>query len=91
MQISYAPAFLRLLGKLDAHVKESVKQAVGRVIGFYEGGERTPGLGIKRLRGSLWEARAGLRVRVVYSLSGDRLHFILAGNHDDVRTFLRQL
>ena len=91
MRVSYAPAFLRLLDKLDPSVKESVKQAVGKVIDFYEETGKSGGLGIKRLRGDLWEARAGLRIRVVYSLSGDKLRFILAGNHDDVRSFLRQL
>ena len=91
MQVSYAPAFLRLLGKLDPPVKASVKHAVGKVIDFYEGGRKGTGLGVKRLRGDLWEARAGLRIRVIYSLSGDQLHFILAGSHDDVRNFLRQL
>ena len=90
MQVSYAPAFLRLLGKLDAPVKASVKQAVGRVIDFYEGGNKATGLGVKRLRGNLWEARAGLHVRILYSLSSDRLRFILAGNHDDVPQFLKE-
>ena len=91
MQVSFAPAFLRLLGKLDPPVKESVKQTVERVIEFYEAGARSGGLGVKRLRRDLWEARAGLRIRAVYSLSGGQLRFILAGNHDDVRTYLRQL
>lgn len=91
MEVSYAPAFLRLRGKLDPPIKDSVKRAVGKVIDFYEKGRKGVGLGVKQLRGNLWEARAGLRVRVVYSLSGDQLRFILAGNHDDVRKFLRQL
>lgn len=91
MQVSYAPAFLRHLRNLDKPVRETVKEAVGNVIDSYEGRRRTPGLGIKRLRGNLWEARAGLQVRVVYALSGDHLRFILAGNHDDVRGFLRRL
>ncbi len=89
MQVSYAPAFLRLLKKLDPHVKEAAKTATAKVIDFYESGQRTSGLGIKHLRADIWEARAGLRIRVLYRLSDDRLHFILAGTHDDVKNFLK--
>ena len=91
MRVSYAAAFLRLTAKLDPSVKESVKEAVGKVIDFYEGGKKEPGLGVKRLRRNIWEARAGLQIRVLYSLSGDELRFILAGSHDDVTRFLRHL
>jgi len=89
MRISYAPAFLRLLKKLDPQGKEAAKDAASRVIDFYESGEKTHGLGIKRLRNDIWEARAGLRIRVLYRLSADSLHFVLAGTHDEVKNFLK--
>ncbi|OGR91566.1 MAG: hypothetical protein A2V88_12420 [Elusimicrobia bacterium RBG_16_66_12] len=90
MEVSYAPAFLRLLGKLDPQVKEAAKEATARVIDFYLFGHKTHGLGIKRLRTDIWEARAGLRIRILYRLSAQSLHFILAGTHDDVKRFLKK-
>lgn len=89
MRVSFAPAFLKQLGKLDPQVKEHAKAATEMVIGFYERNGKLPGLGVKRLRGNIWEARAGLRIRVIYLLSGDELRFVLAGTHEDVRRFLR--
>lgn len=91
MRVSFAPAFHKQLGKLDPSVKESAKAAAARVIDFYERGMRAPGLGVKRLRGDLWEARAGLRVRVLYLLAGDELRFILAGTHDDAKRYLARM
>lgn len=71
MRVSFAPAFLKQLEKLDPGVKEDVKAAAAKIIDFYTEGKRTPGLGIKRLRREIWEARAGLRVRVLYLLAGN--------------------
>ncbi|MBI3292568.1 MAG: hypothetical protein HYZ73_07150 [Elusimicrobia bacterium] len=90
MEIFFSPAFHRVVKKLDPHLKEGVKDAVAKVIDFYLAGQKTGGLGIKHLRGTLWEARAGIQVRVLYDLFEDRLTFLLAGSHDDVKNFLKR-
>lgn len=91
MRISFAPAFLKALDKLDPHVKAGAKEATGKVIDFYELRRKAPGLGVKLLRGRIWEARAGLKIRVLYILKDDELRFVLAGSHDDVRKFLTRV
>lgn len=91
MRVSFAPAFLKQLGKLDPQVKESAKEAAGKIIDFYERRIKAPGLGVKRLRGDIWEARAGIKIRILYLLSGEDLRFVLAGTHDEVRKFLSRV
>lgn len=91
MDVVYAPAFLRILKKFDPRIKDGVKATVAAVIDYYETGRRTPGLGLTHLRGILWEARAGIRWRVLYVVGSNRLTFVLAGSHDDVRNFLKRL
>ena len=91
MRVSFAPTFLKQLGKLDPRVKESAKEASEKIIDFYEHRTKAPGLGVKRLRGDIWEARAGLKIRVLYLLDDDGLRFVLAGTHDDVRQFLSRV
>jgi hypothetical protein len=49
------------------------------------------GIGLKRLRGDFWEVRKGLRVRILFRWEKDLVEFILAGDHDDVRRFLKAL
>ena len=68
-----------------------VKDALKNISHFYEEGGHSPrGLGIKHLHDNLWEARAGLQMRIVYDLSGGQVTFLLAGSHDDVRNFLKR-
>jgi hypothetical protein len=76
---------------MDTHVKEGVKNSINEVIDFYITKQKTAGLGIKHLRGTLWEARSGIKIRVLYDLSADQLTFILVGSHDDVKNFLKRI
>ena len=47
------------------------------------------GIGLKRLRQNYWEIRKGLKTRILFQWEKDTVKFILAGNHDDVRRFLK--
>ena len=48
------------------------------------------GLGIRKLHASgIWEARLGLRLRLVFTLEPQLLTLVLVGTHEDVRRFLR--
>jgi hypothetical protein len=50
------------------------------------------GLGIRKLhRSGIWEARAGLGLRLVFGLQPGMLSLIRVGSHEDVRRFLREL
>ena len=89
LEIYFAPSFERVLKKLDPHIKAEVKEVVSKVIDLYIAHKKTGGLGVKRLQGTIWEARAGIKIRVLYSLTGSRLTFVLAGSHDDVKNFLK--
>jgi len=48
------------------------------------------GLGIRQLRPVVYEARAGLGLRAVFTRDGDLLRVVFLGNHNEVRTWLRR-
>jgi len=48
------------------------------------------GIGLKKLRKHLWEARAGLDDRIVFSREGDLVEFLIVGSHDEIARFLRR-
>ena len=50
---------------------------------------RHRGLGIRKLTGNYFEIRVGLDIRLVFQNSAECLLFVMAGNHDEVRKFLR--
>jgi hypothetical protein len=67
-----------------------VKIAAGQLIDVLAQDKRLHhGLGLKRLRGDFWEVRQGLKVRILFRWSGDLVEFLLAGDHDDVKRFLK--
>ena len=47
------------------------------------------GLGIQPLRLGLYECRSGLGLRLLFERRGDSLVFTFAGNHDQVRAYLK--
>ena len=91
MRFVYRPSYGRSLKRLDPKTKSEVTETVCQIIDFYSKGIGTPGLGIKNLRGSYWEGRAGLKMRVLFKFTHDFLEFVLAGNHDDIKRFLSRL
>jgi hypothetical protein len=47
------------------------------------------GAGIRKLRASIMECRAGLHLRMVFLAESDKLIFVAGGNHDEIRRFLK--
>jgi mRNA-degrading endonuclease YafQ of YafQ-DinJ toxin-antitoxin module len=47
------------------------------------------GIGIRRLSAGLLECRVGLDLRLVFEATPDGLLFHFAGNHDEVRKFIK--
>jgi mRNA-degrading endonuclease YafQ of YafQ-DinJ toxin-antitoxin module len=50
---------------------------------------RHQGLGIRKLSASYFEVRVGLDIRLVFQNLPDCVLFVMVGNHDEVRAFLR--
>jgi hypothetical protein len=49
------------------------------------------GLGLRRLRGDAFEFRASRARRIIFIfLKPNRLRLLMVGNHDDVRTWIRE-
>ena len=47
------------------------------------------GAGIRKLRRSVMECRAGLHLRMAFFCEPQRMIFVAGGNHDDIRRFLK--
>ena len=89
IRFQFKPSFERSLKHMSDQDKERVRNAIEKLARLMMEGEKTIGLGITRLRGNFWEARAGLGTRVLYQHTGDLIEVILAGNHDDIKHFLK--
>lgn len=70
---------------------ELVSQAVAQLADALGKPHLHGGLGIRRLKGNYFEFRAGRDTRVVFKLEGSTATLVMAGNHDDVRRFLKNI
>lgn len=91
MEYEYKSSFDRSVKRIPPDRKEQIKKAVEHLIDYFDTGVRPFGLGLKHLGGSYWEIRVTLRERILLSRIKDRISFLLAGNHDEIKRYLRTL
>ena len=89
---------IELLKTFRAQVREMPKarrREIARVTDATHAGFGKPhlhsGLGIRRLRQNYFECRVGLDIRLAFRIERDRLIFVAAGNHDEIRKLIKAL
>lgn len=92
MRIEFKPSFDRSIKALSADDKDEIKKVAGVLIDVLSSNKPLhEGLGLKRLQGPYWEVRKGLKVRLLFRWQKDLVEFVLAGNHEDVKRFLKSI
>jgi len=91
MRFEFKPAFERSIKSLNLSEKADVNQTALDLIDVLSRSRQTGhGLGLKRLMGNFWEVRKGIKAWILFRWQGDLVEFVLAGNHDDVKRFLKK-
>ncbi len=90
MRFEFKPSFDRSVKSFQGEKKEEIKQIALQTIDILSR-ERVvhQGVGLKRLKGDFWEVRKGLKTRIFFRWKGDLVQFILAGDHKDIKRYLR--
>ena len=92
MRFEFKPSFDRSIKTLPPNEKNAVKDAAAQLIDVLSKDRQIhQGLGLKRLRTDFWEARQGIKTRIFFRWTGDLVEFVLAGNHDDIKRFLKNV
>ena len=92
MRFEFKPSFDRSIKSLPLTEKADVKEATSQLIDVLSKDRQIhQGLGLKRLMGDFWEVRKGIKVRILFRWTGDLIEFVLAGNHNDVKRFLKNV
>ena len=90
MKFEFKSSFDRSVKSFQDTEKNEIKAlAIDLVEMFSRDREVHKGIGLKRLKGNFWEARKGLKIRILFRWDGELVDFVLAGNHDDVHRFLK--
>lgn len=92
MRFEFKPSFDRSVKTFHGREKEEIKQGALQAIDILSQDRMIhKGIGLKRLRGDYWEIRKGLKARVLFRWKGDLVEFIIAGDHNDIRRYLKNI
>lgn len=89
MTIELSPRFRRTARRYKGRELAQIQAAMDAILAGFGQPHAHAGLGIRKLRGRWFECRAGLDVRLLFFAEKSRLTFHLAGDHHDVKRFLR--
>jgi hypothetical protein len=97
IQFTYAPALKRSIKKLGSKEVAIVKSILKTLLVYYgsdcnvsEAQKLYPRFFYKQLRKPYYEAGIEGKIRVIIEKQGDQCMAILAGNHDQIKQFLKK-
>ena len=88
-QILAHPSYLRSIRKYSEAEITDIKAAVVQLPDVFGKPHIHAGLGIRKIGRRLFELRAGLIVRVLFTREGGDFVLVFAGNHDQIAAWLR--
>ncbi len=92
MRFDFKPSFDRSIKQFPDKTKEEIKDVALQLIDILSHDRYIhKGIGLKRLRADFWEVRKGIKARILFRWEGDLVEFVLAGNHDDIKRFLKNI
>ena len=102
-RLLFLPSYERCIKRLGDRERRLAGLVVSTLLDYFQSdsratdrphmvqlGQRSYRLVFKKLRGQIWEAYIEGQVRLVTRLENDKHILVFAGNHDQVREFLRE-
>ena len=92
MRFEFKPSFDKSVKNFHGKEKEEIKEIALKAIDILSQDRLIhKGIGLKRLKGDFWEIRKGLKARILFRWQGDLLEFILAGDHNNIKRYLKNI
>ena len=92
MRYEFKKSFNKCVKSLPGETKIAIKELAFDSIDIISVGKKpAKGMRLKRLRKDYWEVSTTMKERILFKLTGDLIQFILAGNHDRIKRFLRRI
>lgn len=92
MRFEFKPSFKRSIKSLPSEEKEEIKNIAIQTIDVLSHDiEIRKGMGLTRLKGNFWEIRKGLKARILFRWQEDLVEFVLAGDHNQIKRYLKNI
>jgi len=89
MILAFSPAFIRQYRALAETDQQFCNAALEALPTAFGNPHRHAGLGLRALRRGVYECRASQGLRIGFTRHADKLLLQVVGNHDAIRTWLR--
>ena len=89
MRVAYLSSYDKNYKKLPKNKQLKAEYAIDILIDFFKIGQKPKGLGLKKLKNNYWEVRVDLHYKIIFELEKDLISFVLVGNHDSIKNFLK--
>ncbi len=91
INIEYKKSFRKSFKKYNKNQQEDVYKSIQILAGSIDKFQIPHCLGLKLLRSNLriWEVRVNLDIRIIFRYENNLLEFAFAGNHNDIKNFLK--
>ena len=89
MKGNFLPSFWRSFERLSLDEQKRIQDSIPSFLDHFQKGNLPQGLGMKKLRKSIWEIRVGLSLRILFEIRKGGFNFFFVGNHDQVQRFLK--
>ena len=94
MRFEYATRFAKSLQRLPAHDQHRTAGTIEQIVTYCQTRQAPQGLGLKKLFsseniGAVFEARVSLAARLLFTVQQDVVTFLMVGDHDEVRQFIK--
>jgi mRNA-degrading endonuclease YafQ of YafQ-DinJ toxin-antitoxin module len=90
LRVELTPELKAAIRRLSKKQRRQIGQVITAVRDGFGAPHLHSGLGLRRLRDSLFECRVGLKLRLVFDAEPGVLSFSDIGTHDQIRKLLRK-
>lgn len=92
MRYELKTSFDRSVKRLSDDAKIEIKKSVFEIMDIVATGKKpSKGQSLIRLHKDYWEARTTIRERILFKLTDDLIQFMIVGNHEDIKRFLKRI
>ncbi|MFH1562958.1 MAG: hypothetical protein ABIF11_06030 [Nitrospirota bacterium] len=93
MKVEFKASFYRTFDKYSLDEQGKIHSTIEHLIQSMGRSEIPKGLGMKLLRSKsrIWEARVSDDIRIIFRYKADVLEFGIAGSHDEIKRYLKNL
>ena len=89
LRFSFARSFDKSLKSYHSHEKVLIQRSVDSFMMALDAGQIPQGFGLTKMAEHLWECRADIKTRILFTRRKSFVDFLFVGNHHEVRLFIK--